>query len=101
MIKCITNINSGVCFVAFGVLLWELATYGRSPYPSVDLTEVYHLLEKGFRMERPAGCPGNVYQLMRQCELGGGGRGGRRRGGRVVYIASLFSSLSPLSLFWQ
>ena len=54
--------------VAFGVLLWELATYGMSPYPGVDLTEVYHLLEKGYRMERPAGCPANVYDLMCRCE---------------------------------
>ena len=61
-----------VCFIvlctAFGVLLWELATYGLSPYPSLDLTEVYHLLEKGYRMECPDGCPDNVYQLMRQCK---------------------------------
>ncbi|XP_064617086.1 tyrosine-protein kinase Abl-like isoform X2 [Liolophura sinensis] len=52
---------------AFGVLLWELATFGMSPYPGVDLTEVYHLLERGYRMERPAGCPANVYNLMLRC----------------------------------
>ncbi|XP_067662486.1 tyrosine-protein kinase ABL1-like isoform X2 [Haliotis asinina] len=52
---------------AFGVLLWELATYGMSPYPGVDLTDVYHLLERGYRMERPSGCPANVYQLMIRC----------------------------------
>ncbi|CAH1785799.1 unnamed protein product [Owenia fusiformis] len=52
---------------AFGVLLWEIATYGMSPYPGVDLTEVYHLLEKGYRMECPAGCPPNIYSLMRKC----------------------------------
>jgi len=34
---------------AFGVLLWEIATYGMSPYPGVDLTDVYHMLEKGYR----------------------------------------------------
>lgn len=54
-------------FAAFGVLLWEIATYGMSPYPGVDLTEVYHLLEKGYRMERPQGCPENVYELMKKC----------------------------------
>lgn len=32
---------------AFGILLWEIATYGMSPYPGVDLTDVYHMLEKG------------------------------------------------------
>lgn len=52
---------------AFGVLLWEIATYGMTPYPGVELSEVYSLLEKGFRMEAPAGCPPTVYQLMLQC----------------------------------
>ncbi|XP_004524557.1 tyrosine-protein kinase Abl isoform X3 [Ceratitis capitata] len=52
---------------AFGVLLWEIATYGASPYPNIDLTDVFHKLEKGYRMERPPGCPPEVYDLMRQC----------------------------------
>ncbi|XP_011250860.1 tyrosine-protein kinase Abl isoform X2 [Camponotus floridanus] len=52
---------------AFGILLWEIATYGMSPYPGVDLTDVYHMLEKGYRMECPPGCPPKVYELMRQC----------------------------------
>lgn len=52
---------------AFGILLWEIATYGMSPYPGVDLTDVYHMLEKGYRMECPPGCPPKIYDLMRQC----------------------------------
>ncbi|XP_013776391.1 tyrosine-protein kinase Abl-like [Limulus polyphemus] len=54
---------------AFGILLWELATYGMSPYPGVELTDVYHMLETGYRMECPPGCPPKVYELMRQCWL--------------------------------
>lgn len=55
---------------AFGVLLWEIATYGMSPYPGIDLSQVYDLLEKGYRMEQPEGCPPKVHELMRACEYG-------------------------------
>ncbi|XP_007453201.1 PREDICTED: tyrosine-protein kinase ABL1 [Lipotes vexillifer] len=56
-----------VQLLAFGVLLWEIATYGMSPYPGIDLSQVYELLEKDYRMERPEGCPEKVYELMRAC----------------------------------
>lgn len=52
---------------AFGVLLWEIATYGMAPYPGVDLNRVYGLLERGYRMDSPPGCPPSVYRLMLQC----------------------------------
>ncbi|VDM19256.1 unnamed protein product [Hydatigera taeniaeformis] len=52
---------------AFGVVLWELATYGLSPYPGVELHGVYQLLEKGYRMQRPHGCPESVYSIMLRC----------------------------------
>ncbi len=52
---------------AFGVLLWEIATYGKSPYPGVELANVYHLLDSGYRMEMPETCPHNVYELMKRC----------------------------------
>ena len=38
-----------------------------APYPGVDLSNVYSLLEKGFRMDAPPGCPPSVYRLMLQC----------------------------------
>ncbi|XP_038063483.1 tyrosine-protein kinase ABL1-like isoform X2 [Patiria miniata] len=52
---------------AFGILLWEIATYGSSPYPGVELQHVYEKLERGYRMERPEGCPADVYKLMLKC----------------------------------
>lgn len=52
---------------AYGILLWEIATYGMSPYPGIDLTEVYHALEKGHRMECPPGCPEIIYEIMKSC----------------------------------
>ena len=38
-----------------------------SPYPGVELSAVYELLEKGFRLERPDGCPTNIYDMMQKC----------------------------------
>lgn len=65
----LTRLSEPLCFLlAFGVLLWEIATYGMSPYPGIDLSQVYELLEKDYRMERPEGCPEKVYELMRACE---------------------------------
>ena len=52
---------------AFGILLWEIVTFGASPYPTVELSGVYALLERGYRMEKPTDCPDDVYQLMRDC----------------------------------
>jgi len=52
---------------AFGILLWEIATYGMTPYPGVELTDVYQLLETGYRMECPPGCPAKIYNLVREC----------------------------------
>uniref|UniRef100_A0A0K0E3N4 Tyrosine-protein kinase n=1 Tax=Strongyloides stercoralis TaxID=6248 RepID=A0A0K0E3N4_STRER len=52
---------------SFGVLLWEIATYGMAPYPGVELSNVYSLLERGFRMDEPPNCPYPLYRLMLQC----------------------------------
>ena len=31
------------------------------------VSDVYQLLESGYRMECPPGCPGRVYSLMKEC----------------------------------
>jgi len=52
---------------SFGVLLWEIATYGMTPYPGVELSEVFYTLNSGHRMGRPTGCPEPIYELMQRC----------------------------------
>jgi len=54
---------------AFGILMWEIATYGMSPYPGNDLSQVYGLIEKGYRMQCPDGCPEPTYTLMLDCKF--------------------------------
>lgn len=49
------------------MLLWEVFSYGRAPYPKMSLKEVSEAVEKGYRMEPPDGCPGPVHALMGSC----------------------------------
>ena len=39
-----------VIMVIEGILLWEIATYGMSPYPGVELTQVYEVSEGDFML---------------------------------------------------
>ncbi|XP_013856158.1 megakaryocyte-associated tyrosine-protein kinase [Austrofundulus limnaeus] len=52
---------------SFGVLLWEIFSYGRQPYPKMSLKEVKEKVEGGYRMEAPEECPADIYSLMRLC----------------------------------
>ncbi|XP_016813775.1 tyrosine-protein kinase Lck isoform X3 [Pan troglodytes] len=52
---------------SFGILLTEIVTHGRIPYPGMTNPEVIQNLERGYRMVRPDNCPEELYQLMRLC----------------------------------
>ncbi|XP_073256391.1 platelet-derived growth factor receptor alpha-like isoform X2 [Porites lutea] len=52
---------------SFGVVLWEMATLGGVPYPTLTNSELYRLLGTGYRMERPDMCSDDVYELMADC----------------------------------
>ena len=79
---------------AFGICLWEIATFGKTPYPGVDLFSVLDKLETGYRMPRPEGCPPEVYALMRDCESEGTRVADRNFSGKMVaaYFTPLFVS---------
>lgn len=51
---------------SFGILLWEIYSFGRVPYPRIPLADVMKHVEKGYRMEAPDCCPPEVYQLMKE-----------------------------------
>ncbi|XP_053310741.1 tyrosine-protein kinase Lck [Spea bombifrons] len=52
---------------SFGVLLTEIVTYGRIPYPGMTNPEVIDHLERGYRMPQPENCPSDLYDLMLRC----------------------------------
>lgn len=49
---------------SFGILLWELYSYGRLPYPRLLTNQVLKFLESGERMGIPEDCPPSIYGLM-------------------------------------
>ncbi|XP_072298167.1 tyrosine-protein kinase Blk [Eucyclogobius newberryi] len=52
---------------SFGILLTEIVTYGRIPYPGMTNPEVVKMLEKLYRMPCPEGCPKELYEIMMMC----------------------------------
>ncbi|KTF88783.1 hypothetical protein cypCar_00041402 [Cyprinus carpio] len=52
---------------SYGILLWEIYSFGRVPYPRIPLKEVVPRVEKGYKMDAPDGCPAVVYDIMKQC----------------------------------
>ncbi|XP_055850132.1 uncharacterized protein LOC129914768 [Episyrphus balteatus] len=51
---------------SFGILLWEIYSFGRVPYPRIPLADVVKHVEVGYKMEAPEGCPAEIYEMMRQ-----------------------------------
>ena len=49
---------------SYGILLTELVTHGRIPYPGMTNGEVLAKVEQGYRMPPPPGCPDPLYQIM-------------------------------------
>lgn len=51
---------------SFGILLYEIYSFGRLPYPKISLTDVVKYVETGYRMEAPDGCPSAIYDIMKR-----------------------------------
>lgn len=52
---------------SFGILLYEICTLGGNPYPHLAASSLIAELRRGYRMEKPAGCGDELYELMRSC----------------------------------
>ncbi|XP_029994324.1 protein-tyrosine kinase 6-like [Sphaeramia orbicularis] len=52
---------------SFGILLYEIITYGGVPYPAFSNQEVYQQVTNGYRMPLPPRCPAFLYDIMLKC----------------------------------
>ena len=55
---------------SFGIVLYEIITYGQYPYPDRTHNQVLELLQQGYRTLCPPSCPGNLYNIMLHCWRG-------------------------------
>ncbi|XP_038643475.1 putative neurotrophin receptor LTRK 1 isoform X2 [Scyliorhinus canicula] len=52
---------------SFGVTMWEIMTWGKSPYPGLQNHEIYDFLHAGNRLKQPSDCLDRLYHLMFSC----------------------------------
>ncbi|XP_039174511.1 high affinity nerve growth factor receptor-like, partial [Crotalus tigris] len=52
---------------SFGVVLWEIFTYGKQPWYQLSNTEAIECITQGRELERPRTCPSEVYDIMQSC----------------------------------
>uniref|UniRef100_A0A8C6KWP6 Tyrosine-protein kinase receptor n=1 Tax=Nothobranchius furzeri TaxID=105023 RepID=A0A8C6KWP6_NOTFU len=52
---------------SFGVVLWEIFTYGKQPWYQLSNNEAIECITQGRELERPRTCPKEVYLLMQGC----------------------------------
>ncbi|EFX73008.1 hypothetical protein DAPPUDRAFT_308023 [Daphnia pulex] len=52
---------------SYGVLLWEIFTLGKVPYPGLEGNTLVRQLEKGYRMEKPDFAPTCMGEIMSSC----------------------------------
>ncbi|XP_018599325.1 tyrosine-protein kinase SRK2 [Scleropages formosus] len=52
---------------SFGILMYEIITFGQMPYPTMSNYQVIQVLPSGYRMSCPANCPTVFYNIMMDC----------------------------------
>ena len=52
---------------SFGVVLYEIITYGLTPYSSMTDAQVMKHLQEGYHMLKPKSCPDKLYGIMLDC----------------------------------
>lgn len=52
---------------SFGILLYEIMTFGQLPYPGMANFQVMQKLLEGYRMPAPPNCPNMLYGIMSDC----------------------------------
>ncbi|XP_039201789.1 ephrin type-A receptor 3 isoform X1 [Crotalus tigris] len=52
---------------SYGIVLWEVMSYGERPYWEMSNQDVIKAVEEGYRLPPPMDCPAALYQMMLDC----------------------------------
>uniref|UniRef100_A0A4W3HNM1 Ephrin type-A receptor 7 n=1 Tax=Callorhinchus milii TaxID=7868 RepID=A0A4W3HNM1_CALMI len=52
---------------SYGVVMWEVTSYGERPYWNMTNRDVIKSVQEGYRLPAPMGCPTALHQLMLDC----------------------------------
>uniref|UniRef100_A0A8C9NDH0 Ephrin type-A receptor 6 n=1 Tax=Serinus canaria TaxID=9135 RepID=A0A8C9NDH0_SERCA len=52
---------------SYGIVMWEVMSYGERPYWEMSNQDVILSIEEGYRLPAPMGCPASLHQLMLHC----------------------------------
>ncbi|KYO30067.1 tyrosine-protein kinase Srms [Alligator mississippiensis] len=55
---------------SYGILLYEVFTYGQTPYEGMTNQETIQQITRGYRLPRPSTCPSEIYLVMLECWKG-------------------------------
>ncbi|KAI4872760.1 hypothetical protein NFI96_027002, partial [Prochilodus magdalenae] len=63
---CVYTVQSDVW--SYGILLWEIFSLGKSPYPNILVdSKFYKMIKCGYQMSRPDFAPPEIYTIMQMC----------------------------------
>jgi serine/threonine protein kinase len=49
---------------SYGVLVWEIFSFGRSPYHNIAIDDLIMSIAKGNRLSKPEICPDEMFALI-------------------------------------
>ncbi|XP_068087282.1 ephrin type-A receptor 7 isoform X5 [Hyperolius riggenbachi] len=52
---------------SYGIVMWEIMSYGERPYWDMSNQDVIKAIEEGYRLPAPMDCPAGLHQLMLDC----------------------------------
>ncbi|XP_052430001.1 macrophage colony-stimulating factor 1 receptor [Carassius gibelio] len=63
---CVYTVQSDVW--SYGILLWEIFSLGKSPYPNILVdSKFYKMIKSGYQMSRPDFASPEMYTIMKMC----------------------------------